>query len=29
LGTVPRAGGTETAEGNWRERIQIKIGETP
>jgi L-2-hydroxyglutarate oxidase LhgO len=29
LGTVPRAGGTETAEENWRERLQIKIGETP
>src|SRR6202166_178386 len=29
LGTVPWAGGTETAEGNWREREQIKIGETP
>ncbi|MFZ2085147.1 MAG: hypothetical protein WAU92_11690, partial [Candidatus Sulfotelmatobacter sp.] len=29
LGTVPWAGGTETAEGNWRERLQIHIGETP
>src|SRR5579863_2549663 len=29
LGTVPWAGGTETAEQNWREREQIQIGETP
>jgi hypothetical protein len=29
LGTVPWAGGTETAEGNWREGSQIHNGETP
>ncbi|MGB8831394.1 MAG: hypothetical protein WCC95_04535, partial [Candidatus Sulfotelmatobacter sp.] len=29
MGTVPWAGGTETAEGNWREGSQIHIGDTP